>query len=277
MGSGGGYSVDRLQLAKQMAVEAGRFIKKRRAEEFVVETKGPDQDLVTQVDRESEQLIFGRIREAAPDDRWLGEEESFGHQDGLADRLERAKSEPYLWVVDPIDGTVNYVQNISGFTVSIALACYGEVVVGAVYDPLRDELFYAERGKGAFLNDRPISVSANETLRQSVVGTSIPSRDRGRELTLLELPEVSAKCHKIRSLGSAALHLSYVACGRLTAYWHHGLNAWDMAASALIIQEAGGRVTDLLTGGGYGLPSTDVLASNGRIHDELRSYLRPAP
>lgn len=268
--------MDFLQIAKQTAYEAGQFVRRRRGEGFAVAAKGPFMDIVTEVDTESEKLIFDRLKAAAPDHAWLGEEESFANEQTLSDRLERARTEPYVWIVDPIDGTNNFVQGIPGYTVSIGLACYGELTVGVIYDPSRDEMFYAQKGEGAFMNEQPISVSDVTALSQSVVATAIPSRPEAREAALQELRNVSENCRKIRSLGSAAQQLAYVACGRLDAYWQHGLNIWDIAAGLLIIEEAGGRVGEI-GGGGVALTTTDVITTNGHIYNELSEQLVPIP
>lgn len=262
-----------LEAAKQVAIEAGDFIKTRQIEGFSMEEKSSAFDVVTEVDRASEQLIRSKIKEIAPDHAFLGEEESFGHNLPLAERLEQAKSEPYIWIVDPIDGTNNYVQGITGYTVSIALACYGEITVGVIYDPSQGQLFYAEKGMGAYRNGQPITVSDVDQLNQSVIGTGFPSNPIARAAVLSGLQEVSLHCRTIRSLGSAALHLAYVASGQITAFWENGLNAWDVAAGVLIVQEAGGMASDT-RGQAYSLSTSDVFCSNGKIHQDLLQCLR---
>lgn len=267
--------MDYLQMAKQIALETGKFILKRRNVGFTTETKSSALDIVTQVDHEAEKYIHEKIKEAAPDHQFLGEEESFERDGALACRLEKAKSEPYLWIVDPIDGTNNFVEGMSGYTVSIALACYGEVTVGAIYDPVQDQLFYAEKGKGAFMNGERISVSRVNGLEESMIATGFPTDPSARAMVLSGLQEVGRHCRTIRSLGSAALHLAYVASGKMAAYWENGLHAWDMAAGVIIVQEAGGRITDT-RGETYSLSTTDLLASNGHIHQELLSVINIA-
>ncbi|UQZ83417.1 Inositol-1-monophosphatase [Paenibacillus konkukensis] len=257
-----------LETAGRIAREAGLMIQAKMGSGFAAEEKSSVFDVVTEVDRASEQLIRQRLEEAYPEHGFLGEEESFAHAGELADRLERAKSEPFVWIVDPIDGTNNYVQGIPGFTVSIALASYGELVAGVIYDPCRDEMFWAEKGEGAFMNGSPIAVSAAPELRLTVVGTGFPSKAANRQAVMESLRTIAPQCRSIRSLGSAALHLAYVAAGRLGAFWEYGLNAWDIAAGVLIIEEAGGKVTDTL-GWPYSLTVSHVVGSNGKVHDDL--------
>jgi myo-inositol-1(or 4)-monophosphatase len=263
-----------LETAIAIAREAGIMIKSHLGSDFITEEKSSSFDVVTEIDKASEQLIRQRLAEAFPDHAFLGEEESFSHTGELQERLERAKSEPFVWIVDPIDGTNNYVQGIPGFTVSIALACSGELRVGVIYDPCRDDVFWAEKGKGAFLNGERIHVSEIGTLGQSVVATGFPSNTKMRTAVMDSLQGIAPQCRTIRSLGSAALHLAYVASGKLGAFWEYGLNAWDIAAGVLIIEEAGGTVSDTL-GNPYSLTVKHVVGTNGRIHDAMMKSLKP--
>lgn len=263
-----------IETAKAIAREAGAMIKSHMGTGFITETKSSSFDVVTEIDKASEQLIRQRLAEAYPDHAFLGEEESFAHTGELQERLELAKSEPFVWIVDPIDGTNNYVQGIPGFTVSIALSSYGELIAGVIYDPCRDDIFWAEKGRGAFLNGEPIQVSAADSLGQSVVSTGFPSNTKMRQAVMDSLEGIAPQCRSIRSLGSAALHLAYVASGRLGAFWEYGLNAWDIAAGVLIIEEAGGKVSDTL-GSPYSITVKHVVGSNGRIHDTILETLKP--
>ncbi|WP_079912503.1 inositol monophosphatase family protein [Paenibacillus sp. 32352] len=263
-----------VETAGRIAREAGRMIHSRMDTDFSTEQKSSVFDVVTEVDKASEQLIRQRLKEAYPEHGFLGEEESFAHAGELEERLEQAKKEPFVWIVDPIDGTNNYVQGIPGFTVSIALACYGELRAGVIYDPCRDEIFWAEKGKGAFRNGSPITVSNAAELAQTVVGTGFPSKAANRQAVMTSLQEIAPQCRSIRSLGSAALHLAYVASGKLGAFWEYGLNAWDVAAGVLIIEEAGGRVTDTL-GNPYQLSVKHIVGSNGSVHDALLKPMIP--
>ncbi|MFD0680237.1 MULTISPECIES: inositol monophosphatase family protein [unclassified Paenibacillus] len=263
-----------LEAAERIAREAGIMIKSKLGTDFVTEEKSSAFDVVTEIDRASEQLIRERLAEVFPDHAFLGEEESFANEELLENRLERAKSEPFIWIVDPIDGTSNYVQGIPGFTVSIALACNGEIMVGVIYDPSRDDMYSAEKGKGATLNGKPIRVSQVETLGQSVVATGFPSKKKTRDAVMKSLQEIGPQCRTIRALGSAAQHLAFVASGKLAAFWEYGLNAWDIAAGVLIIEEAGGTVTDTL-GNPYSLTVKHIVGTNGHIHDAMMQTLKP--
>jgi myo-inositol-1(or 4)-monophosphatase len=258
-----------LDAAMQIAKEAGEMIKGRLGDSFETEQKSSVFDVVTEVDKASEQLIRSRIAQYFPTHKFLGEEESFVQTAPLEQRIEQASAEPYVWIVDPIDGTSNYVQRIPGFTVSIGLACKGEMTVGVIYDPCRDELFWAEKGKGAFMNGVPICVAATQQLSHSVVGTGFPSDREMRAAVMRGLERVGAECRTLRALGSAALHMAYVASGKLTAFWEYGLHVWDVAAGALIVQEAGGSVTDV-EGRPYSLATEHLMCSNGRIHAALQ-------
>ncbi|QJD87276.1 inositol monophosphatase family protein [Cohnella herbarum] len=262
-----------LEEAKRIAMEAGTMIKSRVGSGFLAEEKSSSFDVVTEVDRASEKLIRDRIREIAPDHTFLGEEESFDNAQSFSERLDSAETEPNLWIVDPIDGTSNFVQGISGFTVSIAMASYGEIILGVVYDPMKDEMFYAEKGKGAFMNGIPLRVALTSRLDQSVVGTGFPSKTEAREKVMAGLLEVGKRCRTIRALGSAACQMSYVAAGRLTAFWENGLNVWDVAAGVVLIREAGGQVSDT-RGAPFSLKTKDMFGSNGNIHAKMLACLK---
>jgi myo-inositol-1(or 4)-monophosphatase len=213
-------------------------------------------DFVTEVDRQSEKAIIDFIRQRHPQHGIFAEESG-----GAGNQNE------YLWIIDPLDGTKNYIQGFPMFSVSIALQHRGDLLVGVVLDPLRDELFHAQRHGGAFLNGQPIHVSDNGDLSQSLIGTGFPFR--AKHLTGAYLDTLSALFPKIsdfRRAGSAALDLSYIACGRLHGFWEVTLNIWDMAAGVLLIKEAGGKITDLW-GGDTHLQCGHIVASNGLIHD----------
>ncbi|WP_245856100.1 inositol monophosphatase family protein [Paenibacillus rigui] len=261
-----------LETAQMMARTAGSLIKQRMDSGFATEEKSSSFDVVTEVDKASEELIRKGILLQHPDHRFLGEEESFVSGKPLQEVLLEAQNEPFLWVVDPIDGTSNFVQGIPGFTVSIALACRGELTVGVVYDPVLDEMFWAEKGQGAYLNGKPIQVASADQLGRSVIATGFPSNMQARGAVYNGLGRLLEQCRTIRSLGSAARHLAYVGAGRLHGFWENGLNAWDVAAGALIVQEAGGTVTDT-RGEAYSLLTRDITASNGRIHEAFVSCL----
>jgi myo-inositol-1(or 4)-monophosphatase len=256
-------------VAVNMASKAGEWMKSKLGQASEVLVKTTPHDLVTEVDKGAELLIRKLIHTYFPTHAILGEEGVEPGAEASRKALENMKDEEYVWIVDPIDGTTNFIHGLPFYSVSIALAHRGEVIVGVVYDPSRDELFVAEKGKGAYVRGKRMSVSGEERLEDSLVATGFPT---DRELVLPEalrqITAVAPQVRNIRSFGSAALHLAYVAAGRLSGFWEANLNAWDIAAGMLLIQEAGGRVTHI-DGQPYGLHVRDVLATNGHIHDAL--------
>ena len=223
-------------------------------------------DLVTVADRTVEKLIRGRLGEAFPEHGIYGEE-------GTRERLEGE----FRWYVDPLDGTTNFAHGFPQFCVSLGLEKRragigtgedGILVAAVIYDPMRDELFTAERGRGARLNGRPMRVSRTPELAEALVATGFPSRKRHDSPNIHFYQEFTLRSHGVRRAGSAALDLAYVAAGRLDAFWEFNLNPWDTAAGILLVEEAGGRITDF-AGGKYKLDSREILASNGLIHEEL--------
>jgi len=244
-----------------IAREAGALLMEFFDKNIKIEYKG-DADLVTAADRNSEALIRERIRQAWPGHDVLGEEQ------GLSDT-----GSEFRWYVDPLDGTTNFAHGFPVFCVSMALQHKGVTVAGVCYDPTRDEMFAAERGKGATLNDRPIHVSKTAKLAESLVGTGFPSHKRHKNPNIHFYHQITLRSHGVRRAGSAALDLCYVACGRTDGFWEFNLNPWDTAAGVLIVEEAGGRVTDF-SGGPFQLNSRETLASNGLIHDALMHEFR---
>jgi myo-inositol-1(or 4)-monophosphatase len=229
------------------------------------EYKG-DVDLVTVADRTAEKLIRERLTTAFPEHGIFGEE-------GTRDRLEGE----FRWYVDPLDGTTNFSHGFPQFCVSLGLEqrpaglapeADGALVAAVIYDPLRDELFAAERGRGARLNDRLMRVSRTPVLAESLLATGFPSHKRHRNPNIHFYHEFTLRSHGVRRAGSAALDLAYVAAGRLDGFWEFNLNPWDTAAGILLVEEAGGRVTNF-SGGHYRLDSREILASNGLIQGEL--------
>jgi myo-inositol-1(or 4)-monophosphatase len=221
-----------------------------------IEYKG-DVDLVTEADRASEKLIVSRIRELWPDHDLVGEEGS---------RNETGSD--FRWYVDPLDGTTNFAHGYPVFCVSIALDYKGERIVGVVYDPTRDEMFAAEKGGGSRLNGGLIHVSGTGRLAESLIATGFPSHKRHKNPNINFYHHITLRSHGVRRAGSAALDLCYVACGRYDAFWEFNLNPWDTAAGVLLVQEAGGRVTNF-TGGPFELNSREVLATNTLLHGEM--------
>jgi myo-inositol-1(or 4)-monophosphatase len=255
--------------ASAIAREAGARLREFFSQGVATEYKG-DVDLVTVADRTVEKLIRARLAEAFPEHGVFGEE-------GTRERMEGE----FRWYVDPLDGTTNFAHGFPQFCVSLGLEHRpaqsarestpeqdGKIVAGVIYDPMRDELYTAERGRGAWLNGKPMHVSRIEDLAESLVSTGFPSRKRHDSPNVHFYQEFTLRSHGVRRAGSAALDLAYVACGRLEAFWEFNLNPWDTAAGVLLVEEAGGSITDF-AGGAFQLNSCEVLASNGLIHAEM--------
>lgn len=240
-----------------------------------VTTKRNHTDLVTAADREAEAAIARVIaQQAGPDHEILSEEAFYGGGEDLAAAAERLAACPHAWVVDPLDGTTNFVYGIPFFNVSIAYLSYGRVEAALVYDPLHDEWFEAVRGRGAWLNGRPLRVAPIERLEESLLATAFPwDEQRRRRRNLEPFAALASRCRNVRVLGSAALALAYVASGRLTGFWEVHAWPWDVAAGSLLVTEAGGRITDL-HGGPFSIYGKSLAASNGAIHDALVAALR---
>ncbi len=219
-------------------------------------------DLVTEADLAAEQLIIERIRSYYPRHAILAEES------GKSEHQNEFK-----WLIDPLDGTTNFAHNYPCFCVSIALEHEGVLKIGVVYDPLRDELFAAEKGEGATLNSKKIRVSETDRIERSLLCTGFPYNIRERGASYVE-PFINflMQAQAVRRDGSAALDLAYIACGRFDGYWEGGLNPWDMAAGILLIEEAGGRITSF-DGSKYDIYNPPIIASNGLIHDVMMSVL----
>lgn len=245
-----------LESATEIAREAGALLSHHFERRIGYELKG-EYDLVTEADRASEQLVVDRLKSYFPSHAVLGEE------GGL-----REASSDYRWYVDPLDGTTNFAHGYPVFNVTLALEHAGEMVCGVIFDPVRREMFTAERGAGAFLNGRRIHVSAVPELGESLLATGFPSRKRHENVNVHFFHQVSMTTHGIRRGGAAAIDLAYVACGRLDGFWEFGLNPWDMAAGLLLVVEAGGRVSDM-KGGPAELRGRHIAVTNGRIHEPL--------
>jgi myo-inositol-1(or 4)-monophosphatase len=251
-----------LAAAREAAQVAGSLILKNWQQVKEVEFKSA-LDLVTSVDRQSEECIVEVLEKRFPRHSILAEE-------GF--NIQRSQSD-YRWIVDPLDGTTNFVHTYPHFSVSIALEEKGEIILGLVYDLLREESFEALQGKGAFLNGNPIHTSTVTELDKALLATGFPY-DR-REKVDFYLPFFRAfmtSSQGIRRNGSAALDLSYVACGRLDGFWEFALHPWDIAAGSLIVREAGGTLTDF-SGGNFSIWGNGTLASNGMIHSEMLTII----
>ncbi len=256
--------------AAEIAREGGARLREFLAQGVETEYKG-DVDLVTVADRTVEKLIRERLGQAFPEHGIYGEE-------GTRERMEGE----FRWYVDPLDGTTNFAHGFPQFCVSMGLEQRapgmppekdGTLVAGVIYDPMRGELFTAERGQGARLNGRPMRVSKIPDLAESLLSTGFPSRKRHDSPNVHFYQEFTLRSHGVRRAGSAALDMAYVASGRMEAFWEFNLNPWDTAAGILLVEEAGGRVTDF-SGNPYQLNSREILASNGLIHAELVELFR---
>ena len=254
----------------EQAARAGGDVLLKWQQRIQAREKGP-KDLVTQADIESQEVIRGILLKAFPDHRFLGEEDPHGEVGEPP-----AKGE-YCWVVDPLDGTANYVHGLQSFAVSIALRCGGDVVTGTVYDPIRDECYNAIRGEGAWLNGAAIAVSGCRVLEQALVAVSFPaSVPRGCE-EIAGFIEVLHRSRAVRRLGSAALNLSYLAAGRLDGYWASSVKIWDVAAGVLLVQEAGGVVSGP-GGGQFDLDAPKLAtAATSELHAEMIGALTNLP
>ena len=252
-------------VAEGIARQAGALLRGFYEKGVATEYKG-DVDLVTEADRASEKLIRERLKAAFPAHGIYGEE-------GTRDQLESE----YRWYVDPLDGTTNFAHGFPAFCVILGLErraaglaadADGEMVAGVVYDPLRNESFVAERGKGAWLNGKRIHVSKVKTLQESLTATGFPSRKRHGSPNVHFYQEITLRSHGVRRAGAAGLDMAYVACGRLEGFWEFNLNPWDTSAGLLLVEEAGGTVTHF-DGGKFTLDSREVLATNGLILGEI--------
>jgi myo-inositol-1(or 4)-monophosphatase len=249
------------------ARKAARSLKRDfgEVEHLQVSLKGPA-NFVTAADRRAEEILRAELAKARPGYGFLGEEG--GRQEG-ADNT-------HCWIVDPLDGTTNFLHSIPQFAISIALEREGTVVAGVIYNPANEELFTAERGKGAFLNDKRLRVAARKRLADAVVACGLPHLGRG-DLALFrkEFAAVQEKVAGLRRFGAAALDLAWVAAGRLDGYWERNLSPWDMAAGIIMVREAGGFVTDL-DGRDDIFGNAEILAGNDAMHGELLALIKQA-
>lgn len=248
---------ERIDFIVDVARGAGIFLKGRLNEKHVINYKG-EINIVTEEDRLSEGMIISRIRERYPDHDIFAEESA-----------QMARGSKYRWIIDPLDGTTNYAHGYPVFCVSIAFEEAGEIHAGVIYNPMLDEMFVAEKGKGAFLNGRKITVSNTADLSRSLLATGFPYDIRSDGNNNINYFNGMAKsAQAIRRAGSAALDMAYIAAGRFDGFWELKLMPWDTAAGWLMIREAGGVVTDLF-GGAFHVEAPHVLATNGKIHGDM--------
>ena len=250
-----------LEVAEQAAREAGVVLLENLGKVKTIEFKAKN-SLVTEVDKLSEEIIINRIKE------------SFSSHDIFAEESgKQSTNSQHLWLIDPIDGTTNYAHAYPFFSISIALEVNGVVEVGLVYDPVKDEMFTAQRGKGAFLNKEPIHVSSSDAIEHCHVCTGFMHEVEWMvEANIKHFGNFIRQARAVRRDGSAALDVCYVACGRFDGFWELGLNPWDTAAAVLILKEAGGHVTTF-SGGEYSIYMKEILGSNAIVHDQMIEIL----
>ena len=253
-----------LNFAIETARDAGQILLEKFGRKIDISMKG-DINLVTEADLASEKLIIERIRSYYPKHAILAEEA------GDAVLLDGVNT--WKWIIDPLDGTTNFAHGYPCFCVTLALEHDGEIVLGVTYDPTRNELFAAEKGKGASLNNKPIRVSETEKLADALIVTGFPYNFKEKPDFTRHLTDFLLHSRGVRRDGSAAIDMAYVACGRFDGFWEEGLNPWDVAAGLLLIEEAGGQVS-YYTGEKYNIYSPPILASNGLIHGEMMRVLQ---
>ncbi len=253
------------QIAADAALGAGKILLDRFADERHIEYKG-DVDLVTDADHAAEALILDLILKTFPDHRFVGEEGV--HRSGAS----VADDGGFTWLVDPLDGTTNYAHRYPHFAVSIALAFANSIVLGVVFDPMLDELFVGQRGAGFTINGKPATVSPTDNLMRSLLGTGFSYDLEGRDENMRLWERFMPRCQGVRRDGSAALNMCYVAAGRLDGFWERPINSWDIAAGAVMVEEAGGTISGY--NGAFDPFSGEVVASNGLIHQAMLEVIR---
>lgn len=256
---------DLLQKVIEISREVGQFLKNEQSKirESEIEYKGRSNDMVSRADKEAEQKFVAYLSKLLSQSGFIAEEGT-SSKVGMMDN----------WIIDPLDGTTNYLYGIPCYCTSVALQRNGELVLGVIYDPNQDECFAAEKGKGAFLNGERIKVSGQSVLDKSLIATGFPYDNRGRQRAYMDiLLEVNSQSRGIRRLGSAALDMAYVAAGRFEAFYEYGLNPWDVAAGAVIVAEAGGMVSDFKDDQKF-IENQTILCDNGKIHGEMLEFLK---
>ena len=253
-----------LNFAQNIAREAGLILLEKFGRVLKTTDKG-DKNIVTEADIASEEYIVGQIKTHFPRHRILAEE--------AGEVIVESGESRFRWVIDPLDGTTNFSHGYPCFCVSIGLEREGQLQIGAIYDPTRDEMFAAERGGGATLNGRRIQPSSVENLDRALVVTGFPYDIKTRERFVELFSKFVLNAQAVRRDGSAAIDLAYVACGRFEGFWEEGLSPWDTAAGALIVEEAGGRVSHY-DGAKFDIYRPQVLATNGVVHEQMLEILR---
>lgn len=256
---------------REAACEAARraaVVLAQWREKFQVREKGRA-DLVTDADVNAQEVIHGYLQQRFPEHAFLGEE-------GGGAKSRPGPGAPPTWIVDPIDGTTNYVHDIPLYCISIGLEIAGELVVGVVYEPTRDEMFHAVKGQGAFLNWRRLRTSTTADLEQAVLATGFPPDLRGQERSLDWWRWFSLRTRSLRRTGSTAINLAYLAAGRFDGYYAFDNHVWDVAGGVVILREAGGKISDV-DGGAFDAYTPDALASNGPLHPALEAAMRQDP
>lgn len=242
---------------------AGEVIKEYFQGTFKIDNKDTINNLVTEVDTRAEKVIIDIIQSHYPGHSIISEE--------VGSILHKSE---YEWIIDPIDGTVNFAHGIPICCVSIGIRYQEELILGTVYNPMLNELFFAEKGKGAYLNDEPISVSSKTNIKTACLVTGFPYKwPKTYEHPIKVFERFIMEGLPVRRLGSAAIDLCWVACGRFDGFWEYNLNPWDVAAGYLIVQEAGGRITNF-NGEPYDVNDKETLATNGKIHDDMLNIIR---
>jgi myo-inositol-1(or 4)-monophosphatase len=243
--------------------ESGKILKEYMDKDFVIESKDIISNLVTEVDKRSESKIIEIIKTEFPTHNILSEE--IGAINDVSD---------VKWIIDPIDGTINYAHGIPICCVSIGVEKAGEIIMGGIYNPFSGELFFAEKGKGSYLNDKKIRVSEESVFEKSLLVTGFPYNTGNNPNKPVDVFSAIVNMDiPVRRLGSAALDICWTACGRFDGFWEYNLNAWDVAAGYLILTEAGGVVTDF-NGGKYSVYNKEILATNGKIHSNILDIIR---
>jgi myo-inositol-1(or 4)-monophosphatase len=248
----------------EIAKQAGDFIRQERKafDSDKIEYKGLN-DMVSYVDKTAERIIVDGLRKVLPEAGFITEE-----------KTTTSVGERYNWIIDPLDGTTNFIHGLPAFSVSIALKEYDELVLGVVYEINQDECFYAWKDAPAYLNGKEISVSKNTTVGTSLLATGFPYYDFGKQAAYIELfAELMKSSHGLRRIGSAAVDLAYTACGRFDAFYEYNLNAWDVAAGIVIVKQAGGEVVNF-KGGSEVLETRELLATNGKITEEMLTSIQ---